>query len=185
VPRVVIQPASAEAVIGRSATLSATISGTAPMTFQWYEGSRLDTSRPVTKATTASFTTDPLFAPTSFWLRARNECGEIDTAAADVAVVSNCTPPVITSHPQNQTVAPGGSTILSVGANGPSLQYRWYQGQVFDFTKPVGVSAPSLATPAITEPTEFWVEISNPCGTVNSVSATITPANGRRRAAGR
>ena len=182
-PRVVIQPTNIDVISGGRGTLAATISGSTPMTFQWFEGP--DTSRVVSKATGASFTTDPIFAPTTYWLRAKNECGEVNTAVVQVNVVTSCTSPAITSQPKSQTVAPGSSTILSVSAIGPSLEYRWYQGPVFDFTKPVGGSAPSLATPVINQETEFWVQISNPCGSVNSATVTVTPGSSRRRAAGR
>jgi hypothetical protein len=89
--------------------------------------------------------------------------------------------PVIITQPQNETVASGSSGILTVTASGPSLTYAWYQGPVLDFTHPVGGSAPSLATPAIVAPTQFWVRITNPCGEARSVSVTVSPATGRRR----
>jgi Ig-like domain CHU_C associated/Dual-action HEIGH metallo-peptidase len=180
-PQVVIQPSNADVVSGFGATISATLTGTQPMLFQWYQGSFPDTTHPVPNATTASFTTDPLFAGASFWLQANNPCGSASTNAAVIRVVATCTGPVIITQPQNQTVASGSSAIVTVTASGPSLTYAWYQGQVFDFTHPVGGSAPSLATPAITAPTQFWVRITNPCGDVRSVAATVSPATGRRR----
>lgn len=180
-PQVVIQPSNADVVSGFGATISATVMGTQPMLFQWYQGSFPDTTHPVPNATTASFTTDPLFVGASFWLQANNPCGSASTNAAVVRVVATCTAPVIITQPQNETVVSGSSAIVTVTASGPSLTYAWYQGQVFDFTHPVGGSAPSLATPAITAPTEFWVRITNPCGIVSSVAATVSPATGRRR----
>lgn len=184
-PGVVIQPAGADVVSGTSASLSATISGTQPMFFQWYEGASGDTSRPVMNATTVSVMSPPVFLPTRFWLQARNDCGEVNTASAPVAVVAGCTAPVITVQPQSQSVAPGSSTILNVTATGPSLNYRWYQGPLLDFSRQVGGSAPSLATGPINEPTQFWVLIENSCGKVSSVAATVSPSKGRRRAVGR
>lgn len=184
-PRVVLQPANAQAILGGNATLAATISGTGPMQMQWYEGVPTDTSRPVSSATTASVVMPALFTQTMFWLRVANECGSVDTNAVTVSIVSSCTAPVIAVQPQNQTVLINSTAILTVGASGPSLTYRWYQGPVFDFTKPIGGSAPSLATNPINEPTEFWVLIQNPCGTASSVAATVSPSNPRRRAVGR
>ncbi|HSP34582.1 MAG TPA: hypothetical protein VLU46_09735, partial [Thermoanaerobaculia bacterium] len=60
--------------------------------------------------------------------------------------------------------------------------FAWYQGPVFDFTHPVGLSAPSIQTPPITAATQFWVHIGNTCGNVNSTSATVKVGTGRRRA---
>jgi hypothetical protein len=180
-PQVVIQPAASDVVSGTGATLSATISGTQPMTFQWYEGTPPDTSHPVVNANTATVVTPPLFAGSSFWVQAINPCGTVSTAAAAVRVVTTCTPPLITTQPRDQTVSAGTSTIITVSASGPSLTYAWYQGPVLDFTHPVGGSAPALSTPTITAATQFWVRITNPCGEARSVAATVTPATGRRR----
>jgi len=180
-PQTVIQPASADVISGTGATLSATISGTQPIQFQWFRGARLDTSQAVTNATTASFTTDPLFSNAQFWLQATNACGVVSTNAVSVRVVASCTAPVITVQPQNQSVASGSSAVLTVVATGPSLTYAWYQGSVLDFTHPVGASNPSLSTPAITAATSFWVHITNPCGDARSVTATVSPGTGKRR----
>jgi hypothetical protein len=184
-PRVLIQPAPAEAILGGTVSLAATVDGTLPLTLQWFEGIAGDSTRPVVNAITASVTSPQITQPTRFWLLARNDCGEASTAAAEVSVASECRVPQIAVQPASSQIAPGATAILSVEATGPSLSYRWYIGPRFDFTSPVGVSAPHLATPPITEPTQFWVEIRNPCGTASSAVATVTPANGRRRAAGR
>jgi hypothetical protein len=184
-PRVVLQPSNAEAIFGKSAGLAATISGTGPITLQWYEGLPPDTSRPVTGATTVSVSTPPMSSSTTFWLRASNECGTVDTDAATVTVVATCTPPVITTQPLSHHVQSGLSTVLTVTATGPSLGYRWYQGPAFDFTTPIGGNGPSLATNAINETTEFWVLVENECGLVHSATAIVSTANPRRRAVGR
>ena len=182
-PRIAIQPSNAEVVLGSQATFAVTIDGTTPMQMQWYEGARGDTSHPVTNATTSSFTTNALFAPTSFWLDATNACGEVQTVSAAVTIVPNCTAPVISLEPADTSVAPGTAALLTVVVSGPSLTYAWYQGQVLDFTHPVGRSSPSLETPAITTVTQFWVRITNPCGAANSVAATVNPSAGVRRRA--
>jgi hypothetical protein len=184
-PKVVLQPASSQAVTGGTSALAATISGTGPMSLQWYEGFPPDTSRPVPGATSASASTPSLFTTSNFWLRATNECGTVDTAAATVTVVATCSAPAILAQPQSHNVSPGTSTVLTVMATGPSLGYRWYVGPTFDFTKPIGGSAPSLATNSINEATQFWVVVENPCGRVNSATATVTPSTGRRRSVGR
>jgi len=84
-PSVVVQPQSRTAVRGRATTLAVTAVGSAPLEYQWYEGSAGDTSTPV-GADGASFTTPPLFGPAAFWVRVRNACGSADSDAATVAV---------------------------------------------------------------------------------------------------
>jgi hypothetical protein len=101
-----------------------------------------------------------------------------------VTTSATCTPPAIAVQPQSATISEGSSAVVSVVATGVSLTYQWYQGPVFDFTHPIGGSAPAVVTPAVSAPTQFWVRISSPCGNINSVAATITPIVVRHRAAG-
>ncbi|HUP47877.1 MAG TPA: hypothetical protein VNA04_03715 [Thermoanaerobaculia bacterium] len=184
-PSIVTQPAHADAVMGESVALAANIRGSQPLVLQWYEGQPGDLSRPVPSAITASVVSPRIHAPTAFWLRARNECGEVHTSAAQVTIYPSCISPGIKVQPADAMVSPGGSAILSVDAAGPSLTYRWYQGPLYDYSHPVGVNAPQLVTPPVTEPTQFWVDIRNPCGGVSSTVATVTPSLARRRGAGR
>ncbi|HVR41533.1 MAG TPA: hypothetical protein VMU84_20730, partial [Thermoanaerobaculia bacterium] len=94
----------------------------------------------------------------------------------------SCVAPQITQQPANVTVASGTTTKLTANVTGTSLTYRWYQGPVFDFTKPVGGNNPSLLTPAITTPAEFWLHVTNPCGTASTTAVQVTPVNPKRRA---
>ena len=136
-PRIVIQPSNIDVVAGSTGAVAATISGTQPLTFQWFEGARLDTAHPVTKATTASFTTDPIFSPTTYWLRATNECGQVETQAVQVSVVQSCSTPVITTSRRTRCFAgyqrdPLGLRVRSVTA------VPLVRGFVFVFSKPSG-----------------------------------------------
>jgi len=180
-PQILAQPSGGDVLMGRNAVLFVADNGTSPKTYQWYEGNRSDTSRPVLNAAAASFTTPTLLAPASYWVRITNDCGTIDSASAAITVVTTCEKAAIVSNPADQQVPLGGSAILNVVATGTSLVYAWYQGPVFDFTKPVGGSAPVLVTPPITAPTQYWVRVSDGCGnSVNSVAVTVSPAMRRR-----
>jgi hypothetical protein len=68
-----------------------------------------------------------------------------------------------------------------VVATGTSLSYQWYEGPLFDFTHPLA-GGPATMTTAITAPTQYWVRISSPCGTLTSTVATVSVT--RRRSAG-
>lgn len=184
-PSVTEQPAAASVTAGGSATLYTGIAGSPPMQILWYQGPKGDTTHPIFNANSPTLVTPPLFEPTSFWARATNLCGTADTNAASITIAGACTAPAITAQPHDTSVASGKTAQLTVAATGTSLTYQWYQGPVFDFTHPLGGSAPALTTPAITGTTQFWVRITSPCGTVNSVAATVTVLNVRRRAAGR
>jgi hypothetical protein len=180
-PQITIQPAGGQAVVGDPITIGAAVGGSTPLTLQWFEGLPSDTSRLVVNATSANLTAGPILAPTSFWLRATNECGTASSSAAQVVVVPNCIAPLIITQPADGIVAPGAQATLGVTATGTSLTYRWYQGAVFDFTKQVGVN-PIIVTPAITTATQFWVRVTNNCGSANSTAVTLAPLMGRHRA---
>jgi hypothetical protein len=185
-PAVAVQPSATSAVAGNSVTLFAGINGSQPMTFLWYEGHVGDTSHPAPNGNAAQLVTPPLFAPTSYWLRATNLCGTVDTAAASVDVVAACAAPSITGQPRNAAVPSGSTATLTVDVTGTALTYQWYQGPVLDFTHPVGGSAPTFVTPPITAATQYWVRVTNACGSANSNAVTVTVGGAaRKRAAGR
>jgi len=175
-PEVVVPPSGGAFVPGDSVTLSAIVSGSHPLSLQWMQD-----GSPVINATTATVTVGPLFAAASFALRASNECGELTTTPVTFTTAPQCVAPSITLQPSSQSIVNGGTTILTVAATGTALTYRWYAGQVFDFTQPVGASAPSFVTPPLQEETQYWVLVENRCGSVNSTAATVTPIVSRRR----
>jgi hypothetical protein len=113
-----------------------------------------------------------------------NDCGSIDSFEATVVVDQSCSVPVIVVQPSSVEVPSGTSALLSVSATGDNLTYRWYQGDLFDFTHPIGSSSPQVVTSAITETQRFWLRIDGGCGSVNSIAVTVTPVVKRRRPAG-
>jgi hypothetical protein len=183
-PRIVVQPSGGDAVIGGSATLFVANVGSTPIHYNWFEGQTGDVSRPVTNGTGTTLVINPVTASATYWVRISNDCGIADSAPVRVNAVSACSAPVITQQPQSTNVSRGSSALLQVGATGASLTYQWYQGQVFDFTNPIGGSAASVQTPPLTGTTSFWVRITSPCGSVNSSAAIVTTAVTKRRVAG-
>jgi hypothetical protein len=182
-PAIVVKPTGGQADLGGSFTLSVVLIGTQPIRVQWYEGAAGDKSTPVPNAAAATVTVSAIVGNRSFWLNATNDCGETNSAAVSVTVVPTCVAPVITQQPRDVNVTPGASALLTVSATGTSLEYRWYQGQLYDFTKPVGGSLPAIYLPAVISRAEYWVRISNSCGSANSGVAAVTPVVMRRRSA--
>jgi Dual-action HEIGH metallo-peptidase len=182
-PAIVVQPVGGNVLSGTTGSLAVIENGSALLRYQWYEGARSDTSRPVPNASLASMTTPTLLsgAP-SYWLRITNDCGSIDSEAVTMTVVTSCTPPAIIAQPSTVSVTAGTSARLTIAATGASLSYQWYQGPLLDFTKPVGRSSPTLITAPITAPAQYWVRVSSACGTVSSAAIDVAPA-ARRRAA--
>jgi PKD repeat protein len=88
-PAITVQPASQTIASGQAATLTVSATGTAPLSYQWYRGSSPDTSNPVGNNAN-SFTTPPLTATTSYWVRVSNGCGHSDSTTATVTVSTGC-----------------------------------------------------------------------------------------------
>jgi hypothetical protein len=100
-----------------------------------------------------------------------------------------CDPPFILGldQPKGSTVLIGRPAQLSVKASGSGpVTYQWFTGAsgLVNFPLPGGTSA-NFTTSALNDTTSYWVRVSNPCGSVNSQTATINVAasakpNGRR-----
>lgn len=100
------------------------------------------------------------------------------TKTGTIAVSSaSCTPPTIVAQPQNAVVPSGSSVTLRVGASGTlPLSYQWYEGTSGITTTPVtGATASVLAVPSVTQTRQYWARVGNACGSVNSVTATVSP----------
>ncbi|MEW6367231.1 MAG: C10 family peptidase [Acidobacteriota bacterium] len=94
-------------------------------------------------------------------------------------VDQTCLCPSISTQPQSQTVASGGTVTLSVAASGTApLHYQWYQGAAGDTSTPVGTDSASYTTAALSATTNFWVRVTNVCGAANSNTATVTVGGG-------
>ncbi len=174
------QPQSQTITSGQAATLSVTATGTAPLSYQWYQGSSGDTSLPV-GTNASSFTTPALTTTTSYWVRVTNTCGRADSATATVSMVGQ-TPPSITTQPLSQSIVRGQSVTLAVSATGVTpLTYQWYQGSSGDTSLPVGTNASSFTTPTLTTTTSYWVQVTNAYGDADSAAATLTVVSPLRR----
>ncbi|GAB5561229.1 MAG: hypothetical protein SynsKO_28760 [Synoicihabitans sp.] len=86
-PSIATQPVDTTIQSGATATLSVVVSSTAgDLTYQWYEGSSGDDSAPISGATSASYTTNALSTTTSYWVRATDSAGGVDSDTATVTV---------------------------------------------------------------------------------------------------
>ncbi|HEX7708834.1 MAG TPA: hypothetical protein VF701_20405 [Thermoanaerobaculia bacterium] len=178
---IVNQPQSKQVQPGMSTFVSVTPGGSAPHTYQWFEGVAPDTSKPV-GFNSDFYSTPVLNASTSYWVRITNECGTIDSQPAFITVASGCVAATVTQHPQNATVALGATTVLTVGAGGTGpFTYQWFEGEKDVLTTPInGATGSSYLVPATNTPgtRKYWVRVQNVCNFVtNSASsnaATVT-----------
>src|SRR5579872_691016 len=131
-PSIATQPASQSITTGQTATLSVTAAGPGPFTYQWYLGSKGNTSTPV-GSNSSSFTTPALTATTSYWVRLTTPFGTVDSETATVSVISNA--PVITrvSNAANGSAAIAPNTWVAIqGSNlAPAGDTRSWQASDF------------------------------------------------------
>jgi hypothetical protein len=88
-----------------------------------------------------------------------------------------CTAPAINQQPSSATITAGGSTTLTVSATGTAtLSFQWFNGTSGSLGSPIsGATGRTLTvTPASTA--NYWVRVTNSCGTANSSTATVTVA---------
>ncbi|HVT03800.1 MAG TPA: hypothetical protein VHL58_10565 [Thermoanaerobaculia bacterium] len=174
------QPQSQTVGMGQTATLSVGVSGTPPFTYQWFQVNTGNTTTLIQGATSSSFTTPPLNAPTSYWVRVTNcsNAGSVDSVTATIGV--NCGP-VITNISNSITILSGTSATLSVTATGQApLTYQWFTGLSGNTVNLIaGATSSTLDTGNLTQTTSFWVRVSGGCApSANSPTITITVCNG-------
>lgn len=117
--------------------------------------------------------------------------GDIEDAQtnATVGVKVECTPPYIfgldANQPGNASVVSGGRVELRVVPSGSGpFSYQWYAGPSGSTHFPMAAATASrFTTPAISAPSDFWVRVTNACGSTDSWTATVTPSVNRGRGA--
>jgi hypothetical protein len=171
-PTITAQPTGTTIVAGDAALLQVSTVGTAPVSVQWYVGSSPDTTAPVVQGDLPFVTVTP-DGTTSYWARAANACGSVDSAPAVVTVTPACVPPSL-SGPASATIVSGDAITLSVAIAGTSPVTQWYVGTTGDTSQPlVGQTTSNLTvTPSVT--TSYWARATNACGTADSATATVT-----------
>jgi hypothetical protein len=108
----------------------------------------------------------------------RSSVGGAESFATFIVVV-DCNPPFIlgTGQPLATEVDRGQRATISVSPSGSGPHsFQWYQGFRGMTGTPVaaGTNA-TLQTPPINDTTPFWVRITNPCGSVDSNTAFVSP----------
>jgi len=99
------------------------------------------------------------------------------SSSATVFVTVLCDPPFILGidQPKSSTVATGRPAQLSVKATGSGpFTYQWFTGAsgLVNFPLAGGTSA-NFTTSALNDTTSYWVRVTNPCGSVDSQTATV------------
>src|SRR3954449_11653139 len=123
--------------------------------------------------------TGPISATTRYWVRATNGC----SSDSDVATltVPQCSLPAIVTQPSNVTLIAGETFSIAVTATG-ATSYQWFRASSGDPSNPVSGATGPVFTGNITNvgPTQFWVRVTNACGSTNSNTVTVTTQCGPR-----
>jgi hypothetical protein len=166
-PVITSSPTNRSVAPGWTTVLTAAASGS-DLVWRWfYNGLELFTP----STNTLVLTNIQFWAAGRYWAVASNAAGLATTAQATLTVL---TPPFIVTSPTNQTVPEYGTAIFTVVAGGGApLRYQWYwdQGPL-----PRETNATLVVTnvsPA-RGPRTYYVQVSNPVGTTNSRTATLT-----------
>ncbi len=163
-----VLPADQTIAVGGNATITATVTGTAPLHFQWYLG---DLELSGAEASSLTINNADFGDGGDYWLIVTNLAGAATSQVARVVVKS---PPAITGHPQSLTVTEGNDATFNVSVTGdPPLTFVWYaNGAVIS-----GANGSSLSVSTVTTNDNgnlYWVVISNDVGSVMSSQATLS-----------
>jgi hypothetical protein len=128
-PTIVTQPASQTVNISSNATFSVVASGTAPLSYQWYESD----GSPWRGATNSTATVLNVQVGNSqgsysYYVVVSNAVGSVTSS---IAVLTLNMPPFITTLPAGQTVVQGSPVMFNVAVSGTTpLAYQWYKNNV-------------------------------------------------------
>ena len=165
-PAISTQPAASPASIptGGSSTLTIAVTGTAPLTVQWY------TSLGTFVGTGTSLVVSPA-STTSYYAVVSNACGSVQSLTCKVTICSPGLGSAPTATPS--TITAGQTSRLDMGdaTGSPTLTYLWYKS---DGTLVGTTTAKRLnVTPTVT--TSYYYKVSNSCGTTGpSPTVTVT-----------
>jgi kumamolisin len=185
-PAITRQPQSETVDIGQTASFGATVTGTAPLTYQWKKNGTA-----LTGATNATLVIAGVQTSTAgnYTLFVSNSAGNVTSAVAILTVDSppapptppspptRPTPPVVAptifQQPHSETVTTGQTAVFGVFANGtPPLSYQWSKnGAAITGATNYYLAIPDAQT---ANAGNYTVVVSNSAGHVTSSAAILT-----------
>lgn len=114
--------------------------------------------------------------PGTYLVTIRSAIGEAESFATMLVVV-DCQPPAIlgSGQPQTQVVDRGTIATLKATPTGSAVRYQWYRGYTGMTRNPVPSSPNGELKVPVNQVTPYWVRISNPCGSYDSLTAFAIP----------
>ncbi|MBT3424032.1 MAG: T9SS type A sorting domain-containing protein, partial [Bacteroidetes bacterium] len=154
--------------VGQSMTFSVNATGTAPLSYQWYNGSGAIGGASGSNYTINSITTSDAG---TYYCVVSNSCSP--NATSNNIALTVLTAPSLTAQSADQTVCNGAAANFSVTASGsPSPSYQWYYNNSAISTATNNQYAISSASSA--NAGSYYCLVSNSCGTITSSSKLLT-----------
>lgn len=177
-PGFIAQPAGATVASGTAVTLSATVVGASPLSFQWrLNGTNVSSGGNLSGTTTSALTISAATTNNSgnYSLLIANGYGSITSS---IAILNVGAAPLITRSPTNLTLLAGASAVFSVAATGSTpLAYQWRSnGTNAAGSNLSGTNTATLTLSSITtnNAANYSVTITNAYGAITSSVATLT-----------
>ena len=168
-PSITTQPTNVGVLAGQPASFTASASGTAPLTYQWFFNT--NTSISGATAATLSFPSAQSSNAGAYALRVSNAAGAV---TSQVAFLTVWLPPALTSQPQNQAVIVSNNASFSVTATGTApLRYQWFFNTNTALPNATNASL-TLTSVQLTNAGTYSVRVTNNYGAVTSSLATLT-----------
>ena len=165
-PVIVTEPASALLALGGSTTLGVQVLGNQPLAFQWFKDAAA-----IAGATNSTLELTSLAAAQAgvYSVVVTNEFG---SASGDILLLQLTGAPVITAHPENVLVVPGGSAVFRGEASGlGTLVYQWMK----DGVAIAGATGTELSISSVStnEIGSYQLVVANAGGRTVSEAATL------------
>ena len=167
-PKITMQSPDQRAELGKSVTFTVTVTGTAPLRYQWrFNGTAIP------GATNDAFTVSSVAHSDggNYSVVVANSAGSVTSSDAALTVV--VFPPRITGQPLNQSQPPGSSVMFTVAVGGtPPFLYQWRfnDGDIPGATNAV-YTIPAVA---VADGGTYSVVVANSAGSVTSDTATLS-----------
>ncbi|MBL8898003.1 MAG: immunoglobulin domain-containing protein [Planctomycetes bacterium] len=174
-PSITSSPTNLEACYGNSVSLTATATGTEPLSYQWYwNGSPIPV---VGQAATLSIPVVDFSYAGSYTCTVTNACGSATTTPALLHV--HPAGPEITQQPAPQTLCVGEMASFTVAATGrmhSGLEYQWLK----DGNPILGATSATLSfvVSGLADGGSYLCRVNEPgCGSADSDAAALTVRN--------
>ncbi len=166
-PALATLPVSASVAQGANATFTASATGTAPLSFQWFKDGALIPGATSNVLTLAAVTTADAG---NYSLVVTNTVG---SAASSSAALTVLVPPTILTSPTDTTVLAGNNASFTVTASGSTpLAYQWKKNGVS--LSGANAATLNLNNVSATDTAGYSVTITNSAGAATSAAATLT-----------